>query len=120
MTFESGTGESEASANLGHWNGDSGAVRPDDSFPRQYARTRRLTLGEPRNLVVSPDGQRIVFIRSRAGDDPINCLYLLDLAAGADERLIADPLDLLMEVDPDDLPAEEQVRRERMRETARA
>jgi dipeptidyl-peptidase 4 len=88
-----------------------------DSFPRQYARTRRLTLGEPRNLVVSPDGQRVVFMRSRAGDDPINCLYLLDVATG-DERMIADPLDLLMEMDPDDLPAEERVRRERMRETA--
>ncbi|MEY2775482.1 MAG: hypothetical protein RL218_707, partial [Actinomycetota bacterium] len=23
-----------------------------DSFPRQYARTQRLTLGEPRNIVV--------------------------------------------------------------------
>ncbi len=89
-----------------------------ESFPRQYARTRRLSLGEPRNLVISPDGQRIVFIRSRAGDDPVNCLYVLDLSKGTDERLIADPLDLLMEVDPDDLPIEEKVRRERMRETA--
>ncbi|MEY2400420.1 MAG: dipeptidyl-peptidase 4, partial [Ilumatobacteraceae bacterium] len=93
-------------------------MSPDtDSFPRQYARTRRLTLGEPRNIVVSPDGRRVVFIRSRAGDDPINCLYLLDVATG-NERLIADPVDLLMEVDPDDVPAEERVRRERMRETA--
>ncbi len=92
---------------------------PDiESFPRQYARTRRLSLGEPRNLVISPDGRRIVFIRSRAGDDPVNCLYVLDLAKGSEERLIADPLDLLMEVDPDDLPNEEKVRRERMRETA--
>ncbi|HEX2785051.1 MAG TPA: prolyl oligopeptidase family serine peptidase [Ilumatobacteraceae bacterium] len=89
----------------------------DDTFPRQYARTRRLTLGEPRNLVVSPDGQRIVFIRSRAGDDPINCLYVFDVATG-DERLIADPLVLLTQVDPDDVPAEERARRERMRETA--
>lgn len=88
-----------------------------DSFPRQYARTRRLTLGEPRNLVVSPDGQRIVFIRSRSGDDPISCLYLLDVASGA-ERLVADPLVLLDQVDPDDIPIEERVRRERMRETA--
>jgi dipeptidyl-peptidase 4 len=88
-----------------------------DSFPRQYARTRRLTLGEPRNLVVSPDGRRIVFIRSRAGDDPINCLYVLDVENGS-ERLIADPLTLLMQDDPDDIPAEEQARRERMRETA--
>jgi dipeptidyl-peptidase-4 len=89
-----------------------------ESFPRQYARTRRLALGEPRNIVVSPDGQRIVFIRSRAGDDPVNCLYVLDLSKGTDERLIADPVDLLREVDPDDVPAEEKVRRERMRETA--
>ena len=34
------------------------------------------------------------------------------------ERLIADPLALLDQVDPDDIPAEERVRRERMRETA--
>jgi len=88
-----------------------------DSFPRQYARTRRLTLGEPRNLVVSPDGQRIVFIRSRAGDDPLNCLYVLDVASGT-ERMIADPLALLVQVDADDIPAEERARRERMRETA--
>ncbi len=68
-------------------------------------------------MVVSPDGKRIVFIRSRSGDDPINCLYLLDVASG-EERLIADPLALLDQVDPDDIPAEERTRRERMRETA--
>ena len=88
-----------------------------ESFPRQYARTRRFTLGEPRNLVVSPDGQRIVFIRSRAGDDPINCLYVLDVATG-EERLIADPLLLLNQVDADDVPPEERARRERLREMA--
>ncbi|MBK5334235.1 MAG: S9 family peptidase [Ilumatobacteraceae bacterium] len=89
-----------------------------DTFPRQYARTRRFTLGEPRNLVVSPDGQRIVFIRSKSGDDPVNCLYLLQVGSG-EERLIADPSTLLVQTDPDeDLPAEERVRRERMRETA--
>ena len=88
-----------------------------DSFPRQYARTRRFTLGEPRNVVVSPDGQRIVFIRSRAGDDPVNCLFVIDLRTG-EERMIADPFALLVQVDPDDVPAEERARRERMRETA--
>jgi dipeptidyl-peptidase-4 len=88
-----------------------------ESFPRQYARTRRFTLGEPRNLVVSPDGQRVVFIRSRAGDDPINCLYVLDVATG-EERLIADPLLLLNQVDADDVPPEERARRERLREMA--
>jgi dipeptidyl-peptidase 4 len=96
---------------------DSTTETSTDSFPRQYARTRRLSLGEPRNIIVSPDGQRIVFIRSKAGDDPVGCLYLLDVATG-EERLIADPLVLLQQDDPDDLPPEERVRRERMRETA--
>jgi len=41
----------------------------------------------------------------------------LDIASG-EERLIADPLTLLMQEDPDDIPAEERARRERMRETA--
>jgi dipeptidyl-peptidase-4 len=89
-----------------------------DTFPRQYARTQRLTLGEPRNVVVSPDGARVVFVRTRAGDDPVNCLWLLDVATGA-ERLVADPLELLDLVENDeDLPPDERARRERMRETA--
>ena len=88
-----------------------------DTFPRQYARTQRLSLGEPRNVVVSPDGGRVVFARSRAGDDPVNCLWVLDLPGGG-ERLIADPLELLEVDDTDGLPVEERLRRERMREGA--
>ena len=93
------------------------ADRSAESFPRQYARTRRFKLGAPRNIVVSPDGKRVVFTRSRAGDDPVNCLYVLDVASGS-ERLVADPLLLLATLDPDDMPPEERARRERMRETA--
>ncbi len=92
-----------------------GAV--SDTFPRQYARTQRLTLGEPRNVVVSADGQRVVFARSRGGDDPVNCLWVLDVATG-DERLVADPLALLGVVDDEALPPEERARRERARESA--
>jgi dipeptidyl-peptidase 4 len=95
-----------------------------DSFPRQHARTQRLTLGEPRNLTVSPDGRRLVFLRSRAGDDPVNCLWVRDLDDGT-ERLVGDPLVLLDDahldgarVDGDELPAEERARRERAREGA--
>jgi dipeptidyl-peptidase 4 len=88
----------------------------NDTFPRQYARTRRFTLGEPRNIVVSPDDQRTVFLRSRSGDDPLNCLWLLGLDSG-EERLIADPT-MLLATDDEDLPAEERARRERMRESA--
>ncbi len=52
-----------------------------DTFPRQYARTRRFTLGEPRGFRVSPDDCRVVFLRSRGGSDPVTCLWVLDLPA---------------------------------------
>ncbi len=90
-----------------------------DTFPRQSARTQRFTLGEPRNVSVSPDEQRIVFLRSRAGDDPVNCLWVADAATGT-EQLVADPVVLLAAgaTDDDSLPPEERARRERMREGA--
>ncbi len=88
-----------------------------DTFPRQYARTQRLTLGEPRNVTVAPGGDRAVFLRSRAGDDPVNCLWVHDLATG-EERVVADPHVLLGRADDLDLPPEERARRERMREGA--
>ena len=47
-----------------------------ESFPRQSARTQRYTLGEPRDVVVSPDGQRIVFLRSRGPTDPVSYTHL--------------------------------------------
>ncbi|CAN5400599.1 prolyl oligopeptidase family serine peptidase [soil metagenome] len=88
-----------------------------DTFPRQNARTQRFTLGDPRNIAVSPDGERVIFARSRAGDDPSNCLWVLDVAS-ATERMVGDPATLLAAPDDEDLPAEERIRRERMREGA--
>ncbi|HEX6657944.1 MAG TPA: S9 family peptidase, partial [Ilumatobacter sp.] len=91
-----------------------------DSFPRQYARTRRFTLGEPRDLVVSGDGERLVFARSRGGSDPVNCLLVVDLVNGG-EQVVADPVVLLDDASDDaahDLPPEERARRERAREAA--
>jgi dipeptidyl-peptidase 4 len=87
------------------------------SFARQFARTQRFTLGEPRNLIVSPDGRRVAFCRSEAGDDPINCLWVLDLVAGT-ERLVANPRELLRDSADSQLPAAELARRERAREGA--
>ena len=90
-----------------------------DTFPRQHARTQRFTLGEPRNVTVSPDGQRVVFLRSGGGSDPVNALWVLDVESGT-ERLVADPRALLAEADDasSDLPAAERARRERAREGA--
>ena len=87
-----------------------------DTFPRQYARTRRLTLGEPRNFMVSPDGNRVVFVRSGAGDDPVNGLWVFDVDSG-EEVHVVDAFDLLDSTDTD-LPAQERARRERAREQA--
>ncbi|HVL83458.1 MAG TPA: prolyl oligopeptidase family serine peptidase [Pseudonocardia sp.] len=88
-----------------------------DSFPRRQARTRRFTLGAPRGFTISPDGDRLVFLRSRGGTDPVTCLWSLDLTTG-EERLVADPAELAAGADHDDLPAEERARRERAREQA--
>ncbi|MFM8310725.1 MAG: prolyl oligopeptidase family serine peptidase [Ilumatobacteraceae bacterium] len=95
----------------------AGQAAPADTFPRQFARTQRLTLGEPRTITVAPDGRRVAFLRSAAGDDPVNALWVLDPTTG-DERLVADPRALLAGGDDTDLPAAERARRERMREGA--
>ena len=87
-----------------------------ESFPRQQARTRRFTLGVPRAFAVSPAGDRVTFLRSRSGTDPLTCLWLFDVGAGT-ERLIADPAVLSLSGD-EDLPPEEKRRRERVREQA--
>ena len=86
-----------------------------ESFPRQQARTRGFRLGLPRAFQVSPDGGRVTFLRSRAGDDPVTCLWETDVATGA-QRLVADPRALGS--DEENLPPEERARRERVRETA--
>ncbi len=84
------------------------------SFPRQQARTRRFTLGAPRNFTVSPDGERVVFLRSRGGTDPVACVWMLDVQSGKEELLV-DPQNAVAGAD-DDLPPEERARRERARE----
>jgi dipeptidyl-peptidase 4 len=86
------------------------------AFPRRYARTQGFTLGRPRGFQVGADGARVAFLRSGAGDDPVNRLWVLEVAAGA-ERLVADPAALL-EGDGGGLPPEERARRERARERA--
>jgi dipeptidyl-peptidase 4 len=62
-------------------------------FPTRYARTQRFTLGEPRTVTVSRDGRRVLFLRSRGPEDPVNCLWSLDTESGH-EVLIADPHEL--------------------------
>lgn len=114
------------------------------SFPRRWARTRRFSLGEPRDVKVSADGGRVAFLRSQGPEDPLNCLWVLDVDTG-EERLVFDPRqavggrdqltdeprendrDRLADgpgeagrdqfADEPDLPEAERARRERVRET---
>ncbi|MET8002410.1 S9 family peptidase [Nonomuraea glycinis] len=85
------------------------------SFPRLSARTRRFTLGVPRGFTISPDGGKVLFLRTRSGTDPVTCLWELDTETHV-ERLVVDPRTL--DADDRDLPPEERARRERSREQA--
>jgi dipeptidyl-peptidase-4 len=111
-----------------------------ESFPRQEARTRRFTLGVPRAFRISPDGARVVYLRTQGGSDPVTCLWVLDVGSGdvgsgdvgsgdvgsgdvgsgdvgsGAERLVVDPRTL--GVDEENLPPQERARRERVREQA--
>ncbi|QHC22450.1 S9 family peptidase [Streptomyces sp. GS7] len=81
-------------------------------FPRQFARTRRFSLGVPRQFGISPDGRRVLFVRTGSGSDPVGRLWQYEDGA---ERLLADPA-LLVGTGSEDLPEEERLRRERARD----
>ena len=86
------------------------------TYPVDLAQTQAFTLGRPVQPTVSPDGERVVFLRTRGGRDPVRCLWVLDVATGA-ERLVADPVAL---ADGDlSVPAAERAQRERRRDRSR-
>jgi dipeptidyl-peptidase-4 len=90
-----------------------------DTYPRQSARTRRFSLGAPRDIRVGADGSRVTYLRSAKGDDPVNRLWVLALDAGSGKtREWRVPVPVLDDgLDTTDLPAAEQARRERARES---
>jgi len=105
---------SEQDEQPGRVASDPQISRSGAGLPAQYAATRRFTLGAPRDVTVAPGGDRVVFLRSPAGTDPLTCLWMLDVATGV-ERLVVDPGRLHAGAD---VPAEERRRRERAREAA--
>ncbi|MFF8370573.1 prolyl oligopeptidase family serine peptidase [Streptomyces lydicus] len=66
----------------------------------------------PRHLTVSPDGRRVLFVRTGSGTDPVGRLWQYE---DGTERLLADPA-LLVGAGPGAVPEEERLRRERARE----
>ncbi|MFI2239327.1 S9 family peptidase [Streptomyces chrestomyceticus] len=94
--------------------------RNSAAFPGQYARTRRFSLGVPRQFGVSPDGRRVLFVRTGGGSDPVGRLWVYE---GGGERVLIDPVALgadpaagTVKAAAGRLPEAERVRRERARE----
>jgi dipeptidyl-peptidase-4 len=86
-----------------------------DAFLDRFAASGRYRYGRPAQFTVSPDGQRVVFLRAPGGLDPAAQLLVLDLASGQ-ERVVADAAGLLAGQE-DDVPVAERARRERARES---
>jgi dipeptidyl-peptidase-4 len=63
------------------------------SFPAQMIRTRLFALGVPEQFTIANNGSAVLYLRSRSGDDPVTCLWQLDLSAET-ERVLADPAEL--------------------------
>ena len=87
----------------------------NDTFPRQYARTQRLSLGEPRSFTLSPCSQRLVFARTASGSNTVNMLWVLNTQTG-EEKCVFNPQAVLDNTG--NITAEELRRRERARESA--
>ncbi|KUL54475.1 peptidase S9 [Streptomyces sp. NRRL F-4489] len=66
----------------------------------------------PRQFTVSPDGRRVLFVRTGAGDDPVGRLWQYE---DGRERLLIDPA-RLVGTGSEDVPEEERLRRERARD----
>ncbi|MCA9283049.1 MAG: prolyl oligopeptidase family serine peptidase [Phycisphaeraceae bacterium] len=88
----------------------------DAGFLRQYAETNRFRNGTPRGFQVTPDGKTVLFLRSGARDFAQD-LYAFDVETGAERVLVT--ADGLLGGGDEAISAEEQARRERMRESAR-
>ncbi|SFB39871.1 dipeptidyl-peptidase-4 [Amycolatopsis marina] len=84
----------------------------DLSFLRKQARTQRFTLGAPKEFRVSPDGDRVLFLRAESGVDRRHSLWSQDLASGVESKIV-DAVALLP--GEEELPPEERARRERTR-----
>src|SRR5262252_9585717 len=75
-------------------------------YPELAARTKLFRAGAPRAVTVGADGARVVFLRSGGAEDPVDQLWVLDVAKGT-ERLVCDP-NRIATADGEDLPDAER------------
>src|SRR3954463_49674 len=88
----------------------------DLQFLKDLAETRSWRLGRPTSVRLTPDGSRVLFLRSPPRK-PENRLYSFDVKSGAVQELITP--EQVLGGGEEQLSPEERARRERMRVTAR-
>ncbi|MCG3123411.1 MAG: Dipeptidyl aminopeptidase 4 [Phycisphaerales bacterium] len=92
------------------------AAQPPESFLTQWALTRGFSLGRPRGVTVTPQGDAVLFLRSEPRS-VVHSLYTYDLATGTEKVLLT--AEKLLGGRDEVLTPEEKARRERMRQTSR-
>lgn len=95
------------------------AAAEDDAslrYFRDLAETRNFTLGLPQAPRLTPDGAKVVFLRS-GPRDPVLRLYEFDVASGQVRELLT-PEQILKSAE-EQLSPEEKARRERQRQSLR-
>ena len=85
------------------------------NFPKQFAQSRRFTLGRARSFALSPENKKVFYCQNISKDDARLALFELDLEKNKTSCLVH-PQDLKLK-NEDFLPAEEKSRRERLRES---
>ncbi len=85
------------------------------SFPKLAALTARFTNGAPTSFAVSSNGQRIAYLQSTGPQDSAKRLLLRELSDPARAVVIADPA--ILDAADARISADEQARRERLRES---
>jgi len=85
------------------------------NFPKQFAETKRFTLGRIRNFTLSPESNKVFFLKNITKNDSRLGLFSLSIDSEKITCLV-DPSQLIIK-DEDFLPKEERARRERLRES---
>lgn len=92
------------------------ATDPNPGFLRRYAETNRFRSGRVNAVTVTPDGSKVLFLRS-GPRDRVQDLYEWDVATATERVLLT--AERLLGSGEESLTPEERARRERARQTAR-
>jgi dipeptidyl-peptidase-4 len=91
----------------------SAAFAADTSFIRDYAETRGFQLGRPVAPQITPDGQRVLFLRAAGPRTAKQSVFEFDVATGKTRELLT--AEQVLGAGDEQLSPEEKARRERAR-----